>query len=1038
MSAFQIIKWFVVLLSIVPAALPTVAWAQTTEGASIAGVVRDTSGAVMPGVTVEAASTALIERVRSVVTDERGLYRIADLRPGTYTVTFSLPGFSTFKRDGVELTTSFTATINAEMKVGQVEDTVTVLGETPVVDSLNVRTQNTFVRETLDEIPTTKRIGQYASIIPGATYANATFQDVGGNQGEGGQFGVHGQRPQDLSTNLEGLNQNQQALGVYSFNSQTFQEVVIETGGMSAEAMTGGPQVNIVPKDGGNRFSGSLSAAYAGPSLQMGNLTDALRARGLKNDISIRRSYDYGGAIGGPIKKDKLWFFMAHRWWGASRYVQGSYFNKLQHTLFYERDLGAVSHNNEYFEDHSLRMTWQLSSKHKIVGSFSQQNNCSCPFGLTGVGGINAVKPAPESRAYHVYNPQYLPLVTWTYTASNRLVFEAGQSALVLNEDSRRQPYVSPDDIRVTDLALNIVYGADGSNNVWSGSYTRRFVTKYNSRFSASYVTGAHNFKTGFTYQRYNLGRPGRYTDTNQINHAVSYTFFDTAPRSVTIWATPFEFLEHTATTGIFAQDQWTLGRATLNLGLRYDTFNGYVPAQSLPAGIFVPARNFPEVNNTPNWRNINPRLGLAYNLFGNGKTALKAGLGRYVPYVVDAANIPASNQAASATRLWNDNTFPVGDPRRGNYVPDCVLGPEVPGPNGECGPLSDQTFGQVRAGNTRVADDAQHGFNKQFHNWQSSISIQQELRPGMALNVGYFRTWYGGFLVTKNMAVTPADFDSYCITEPADSRLPNAGGKLCGFYDVKPALYGKNDYVRTQASHFGKRTEVYSGFDITLTSRFARGGQFSGGLTVGRSVTDACQIVKNAPELLFSADNAAGQNPQGAIGGVTFPGTLTFGTAGSWSPAQFCRVAQPWSAGTQVKFLAVYPLPWSFQISATYQNISGIPSTATYPASNALVASGLGRNLASCGSTNPCGANVNVELIQPGTRYEDRLQQFDLRFSRLFKLERVTLRGNFDIYNVFNGSSILSENAGYGINWLTPYEIMGGRLFKFSTQFEF
>ena len=307
-----------------------------------------------------------------------------------------------------------------------------------------------------------------------------------------------------------------------------------------------------------------------------------------------------------------------------------------------------------------------------------------------------------------------------------------------------------------------------------------------------------------------------------------------------------------------------------------------------------------------------------------------------------------------------------------------------------------------------------------------------------MALNVGYFRTWYGGFLVTKNMAVTPADFDSYCITEPADSRLPNAGGKLCGFYDVKPALFGKNDYVRTQASHFGKRTEVYSGFDITLTSRFARGGQFSGGLTVGRSVTDACQIVKNAPELLFSADNAAGQNPQGAIGGVTFPGTLTFGTAGSWSPAQFCRVAQPWSAGTQVKFLAVYPLPWSFQISATYQNISGIPSTATYPASNALVASGLGRNLASCGSTNPCSANVNVELIQPGARYEDRLQQFDLRFSRLFKLERVTLRGNFDIYNVFNGSSILSENAGYGINWLTPYEIMGGRLFKFSTQFEF
>src|SRR5207247_4123420 len=207
-------------------------------------------------------------------------------------------------------------------------ETVTVLGEAPVVDTQTSRHQTIIVRDTLDAIPTTKRLGQYASIIPGATYANATFQDVGGNQGEGGQFGVHGQRPQDLSTNVEGLNQNQQALGVVSFNSQAFQEVVVETGGTSAEAMTGGVQVNIVSKDGGNRFSGSLSAAYTGPSLQMGNLTDDLRARGLKNDISIRRSYDYGGALGGPIKKDKLWFFMAHRWWGGSRYILGRYFNR--------------------------------------------------------------------------------------------------------------------------------------------------------------------------------------------------------------------------------------------------------------------------------------------------------------------------------------------------------------------------------------------------------------------------------------------------------------------------------------------------------------------------------------------------------------------------------------------------------------------------------------------------------------------------------------------------------------------------------------
>lgn len=1013
----QTIVRFVIVLSVV--LLPSAAWAQAQSG-TIAGVVRDTSGAVMPGVTVEAASPALIEKVRSVVTDNQGLYRIVDLRPGSYTVTFTLPGFSTFKREGIELTTSFTAQVNAELTVGTLEETVTVSGETPVVDIQNSRQQTTITRTTLDAIPTTKRIGQYASIIPGATYTNPTFQDVGGNQGEGGQFGLHGQRGGDLSTNVEGLNQNQQALGVFSFNSQALQEVVIETGGMSAEAMTGGVQVNIVSKDGGNRFSGTLSTTYTGPKLQMGNLNDALRARGLTTDISIRKSYDRGGALGGPIKKDKLWFFTAHRWWGASRYIQGSYFNKVQGTLFYEPDLDRVSHNNEYFQDHSLRLTWQVAQKHKIVGAFSHQNNCSCPFGLTGVGGVNAVKPAPESRAPHVYNPQYLPLVSWTYPATNRLLFEAGQSALVLNEDSRRQPGVGPNDIRVTDVALNIAYGSDANNNTWSGSYTRRFVTKYNSRFAASYITGSHAFKTGFSLQRYNLGRPGRYTDINQINQARSYTFRNRVPVSVTIWAVPFEFLEHTTNLGLFVQDQWTVRKVTLNLGLRYDTLNGAVPAQQLPAGIFVPARDFPAVKNTPNWKNLDPRLGASYDIFGDGKTALKGFLGRYVPYTVAASSNPAANQAASATRTWDDLAFPVGDPRRGNYVPDCVLGPSLPDGNGECGALSDRTFGQVRAGNTRFADDALSGFNKQSYNWQGSISVQHELRPGMALNVGYFRTWYGGFLITDNQATTAADYDPYCITLPADSRMPHGGDRLCGFYDVKPTLFGVTNNLRTQASNYGTRTEVYNGVDLTLTTRFAQGGQFSGGLSVGQTVTDACEIVAKVPETLLGTD------------------TLSAGTANSWSSAQFCHVSRPWSAGAQVKFLVVYRLPWNLQTSATYQNIPGVPITATYPASNAQIAPSLGRNIGSCRGAATCTSNLNTELIAPNTRYEDRLQQMDLRFTRRFQIGQTTVLGNFDIYNMLNGSAILSQNAGYGSQWLVPYETLGGRLFKFSAQFEF
>jgi hypothetical protein len=350
------------------------------------------------------------------------------------------------------------------------------------------------------------------------------------------------------------------------------------------------------------------------------------------------------------------------------------------------------------------------------------------------------------------------------------------------------------------------------------------------------------------------------------------------------------------------------------------------------------------------------------------------------------------------------------------------VLGPNLPAANGECGLLSDATFGQVRAGNTTFADDALKGFNKQASNWQAAASIQHELRPGMALNVGYFRTWYQNFLITDNLATTAADYDPFCVAVPTDSRLPNSGQQLCGFYDVKPALFNVIQNVRTQASNYGKRSEVFNGIDVTLMTRFAQRGQFSGGLSVGRTVLDACDVTAKVPEALQGIDTI----------------TLGAGGATSWTAKQNCRNVKPWSAGTQVKFLVVYPLPWDLQTSATFQNIPGIPITSTYPAANALVRSSLGRDLASCRGAATCTANVNLEFLDPAANYESRLSQLDLRLTRRFRAGPTTFRGNFDIYNALNGASILSMNGGYGTNWLAPYEIMGGRLFKFSGQFEF
>jgi hypothetical protein len=408
------------------------------------------------------------------------------------------------------------------------------------------------------------------------------------------------------------------------------------------------------------------------------------------------------------------------------------------------------------------------------------------------------------------------------------------------------------------------------------------------------------------------------------------------------------------------------------------------------PAGRFLPERSYPEVKNVPNFKDVSPRLGATYDLFGTGRTVIKFSHNFYYEEMymqLARANNPVNTSVNTATRTWND--------LNGNFIPECDF--LNPGPNAECGPLSDLAFGSPRV-TTFYDPEVLQGTNKRPYNWETAASFQHELFPRVGMHAGYFRRSFGRFQVTDNRAVAPGDFDPYCITTPQDPRLPGGGGQqICGLYDVTPTKFGRSDNFVTFASPFGKRTEVFDGVDLGINARLAGGMFLEGGLSTGRVRTNACFVV-DSPQAL-----------------------------------QFCDVRPPFQ--TDVKFAGAYTLPRiDIQLSGSIQSLPGATITANYTARNAEIAPSLGRNL-SAGATS----TATFPIIEPGTMFEDRLLQVDLRAAKAFELgDRRRIRAMIDLYNAFNANTVLTISTGYGATWLRPTSVLPGRLIKVGVQLDY
>jgi hypothetical protein len=952
------------------------------SGSGIAGVVKDATGAVLPGVSVEAASPVLIEKVRTVVTDAAGQYKIVDLRPGTYSVTFSLAGFSTVKRDGIELTASFTASVNADMRVGAVEETVTVSGAAPTVDVQNVVQQKVMTRDVIDAIPSgQKGVASVGALIPGVVTLN---QDVGGTASTVNQMAIHGGRQGEMQLLYDGLyyNNGQGRGGQFTalaLNDGTVQELSLETGGLSAESELGGIRTNVVPKEGGNTFKGTGFGAVTGSKLQSDNFSDTLKAQGLTSVPRTNKVYDVNAGLGGPLALNKLWFYGSFRRWASYQEVAGIYYSADPTAHVYTPDLSRPAQSIETNTNMSLRLTWQATPRNKINVQ-AQQAPQDRPFYGYSLG---ALTTAPEATQASKSIPDYFGLASWTSPVTSRLLLEAGAGFVNKDYVVFPQPGVDLSTPSYKDLGTNITWGnyGGGSSTLFGHNDSHQF----NTRFTASYVTGSHAVKAGFTFMN-----SSSYVTSSLNPTQTTLQLLNGVPRQVTVFAIPLTLEEvMKANVGLFGQDQWTIRRFTLNAGLRFDYLNSYVPAQHIGPAPQVPNRNvdFPEVDDVPNWKNVSPRLGAVYDLFGDGKTAVKVNLGRYLegPNLVSftrAAN-PAGAIVQSATRTWTD--------LNGDFVPQAD----------ELGPLSNANFGNSVI-TTTYAPDA---LTTRGYNWEFSGAVQHELLPKLSVNVSYFRRWYGNLRVTQNTAVTTANFSPYCITGPVDSRLPGGGGdSICGFNDVNAAQFGKVINVIQNASHFGNPEDVYDGVDVNLNARLPRAVVVSGGVSIGRERTNNCYAISD-----LSLTNAL--------------------PAAAPKTNAFCDVRPPLQPN--VKFLAVYPLPWNVQAAATFQSLPGPQITATYAATNAQIAPSLGRNLSSGAS-----GTATVDLIPPGTMYSDRIYQLDFRVSKtLVPAHTHRLQANLDVYNVMNASAVLALNTTYGSAWLRPTTVMQGRLVKFSVQ---
>ena len=1020
------------LAAAIVAIVPGLASAQT-----IAGVVRDASGGVLPGVTVEASSPALIEKVRSAVTDGSGQFRLDTLVAGVYSVTYALPGFSTVKRDGVQVQTGVTLTLNAELRLGGLQETITVTGETPVVDVQNsTRVQQVLSDEVLAALPASRGYGNLLAVSSGIQ-SNGT-QSGGTNPGMI-FFTSRGGRSNEGTVQIDGMNVgsafNGGGVAGFGYDTVNAQEVQLTVAGGLGEADRGGPQFNIVPKSGGNNFAGTFFSNLAGSWSQSNNVDDELRSFGIPSPTKIIRNWDTSISVGGPIKRDRVWFYGTARTFGEYTDIAGRFGNLNAGNPArwdYIADQSITSRTSNSRKSLAGRVTAQLSERNKVSASFDKQFVCAgstytvegegCRvrgddwMGVYGFGTWSPESTMSQDGRDHVMQFSYTAPVT------NKLLLEAATSQFLSNWNPTSPAGALNQEPFIPVQEQSIAGGVPVPNMVYHGyaGLNNNYQTHNVWRASASYVTGAHSMKVGYQ---------GAYEVTDIFgdfaDHGLQYRFLGGVPNQITQRITPWRQANRTRWDALYVQDQWTRNRLTLQGALRYEKAWSFFPeglnglqGDSRFGG---PKRTLASAEGVTGYQDVAPRMGLAYDVFGDGKTAIKANLAKYWQYAAnDGVYIgtnPAATFAQTASRSWNDANR--------DFVPQCDL--NVAAGGGECGGLSNAAFfgfrdtGSVASTATVVSPDLLSGWNVRPYDWQFAASVQQQVLPRMSVEFGYSRRSWGNFTFTDNRAIGPADFDQYRFTVPTHPDLPTSGQEL-SYPLLKPAAFGKVDnYLTLDSELEAEPTFYWQGVEMTVNARMNNGLTLQGGVTAGGGVRDLCVVAAKLPELYQGGGLLANRD------------------------VDSCRVEEPWLPAW--RGLANYVVPKvEVQVSGIIRSqpnvlatndpgSNGLSQSANYfePAANIIAQ--LGRPVAGN------APQVTLNLARLGDVYPSRLNTVDMRVSKIVRIGRVRANVGFDLYNLLNANTGTAFNQNFGTDgstWLRPNAILNPRYARFNATIDF